>query len=66
MCNEIVDYFEVVIQRKSEILELAMTRKIVNDEKLNINIELMLLSCCKRQNVNEHNDVKLIIIIMNE
>ena len=31
-----------------------------------INIELMLLSCCKKQNVNEHNDVKLIKVIMNE
>ena len=35
MCDEIVDYSEVVIQRKSEILESAVTRKIVNDEKFN-------------------------------
>ena len=32
MCDEIVDYFEIVIQR-NEILKLVMTRKIVCDEK---------------------------------
>ena len=30
-----VDYFEIVIQRKSEILRFAVTRKTVNDEKFN-------------------------------
>ena len=35
MCDENVDYFKVVIQRKNEVLKLAMIRKTVNDEKFN-------------------------------
>ena len=49
MYDEIVDYFKIVIQRKNKILKFAVTRKTINNEKFNINIELMLLLYCNNK-----------------